>query len=175
MSRRVPRFVKSALALVCNVRLNGSISSKDYNVFVPIFHTTAEALCVVKKLAKFFTTMFHLVFTLVLRKRRNEVLKKAPLEGAIRKNQPRSRDSVHLIGRRDAALFRCIPAPLLHCYMTKWFQWSGATALLRDRTGFFNAECRVRKMSYGLGSVSVVWSEWRGWTSPAVSLSQPNL
>jgi hypothetical protein len=60
MSRRVPRFVKSALALVCNVRLNGSIRWKDYNVFDLIFHTTAEALCFVKKLAKFFTTMFHL-------------------------------------------------------------------------------------------------------------------
>ena len=59
MSRRVPRFVKSALALVCNVRLNGSIRWKDDNVFDLIFHTTAEALCFVKKLAKFFTTMFH--------------------------------------------------------------------------------------------------------------------
>jgi hypothetical protein len=59
-SQRVPRFVKSGLALVCNVRLNGSIRWKDYNVFDLIFHTTAEALCFVKKLAKFFTTMFHL-------------------------------------------------------------------------------------------------------------------
>jgi hypothetical protein len=40
--------------------LNGSIRWKDYNVFDLIFHTTAEALCFVKKLAKFFTTMFHL-------------------------------------------------------------------------------------------------------------------
>jgi hypothetical protein len=59
-SQRVPRFVKSALALVCNVRFNGAIRWKDYDVFTPIFHTTAEALCFVKKLAKFFTTMFHL-------------------------------------------------------------------------------------------------------------------
>ena len=65
-SRRVPRFGKSALALVCNVRFNGSIRWKDYNVFDLIFHTTAEALCFVKKLAKFFTTMFHLVFSFVL-------------------------------------------------------------------------------------------------------------
>jgi hypothetical protein len=64
-SQRVPRFVKSGLALVCNVRLNGSIRCKDYNVFDPIFHTTAEALCFVKKLAKFFTAMFHHVFPFV--------------------------------------------------------------------------------------------------------------
>ena len=66
MSQRVPRFVKSALALMCNVRLNGSLRWKDYNVFDLIFHTTAEALCFVKKLAKFYTTMFHLVFSFVL-------------------------------------------------------------------------------------------------------------
>jgi hypothetical protein len=66
MSQRIPRFVKSGLALVCNVRFNGSIRWKDYNVFDPIFHTTAEALCFVRKLAKFFTTMFHLVFSFVL-------------------------------------------------------------------------------------------------------------
>jgi hypothetical protein len=65
-SQRVPRFVKSGLALVCNVRLNGSIRWKDYNVFDLIFHTTAEALCFVKNLSKFFTTMFHLVFSFVL-------------------------------------------------------------------------------------------------------------
>ena len=65
MSQRVPRFVKSGLALVCNVRFNGSIRWKDYNGFDPIFHTTAEALCFVKKLAKFFTTMFHHVFSFV--------------------------------------------------------------------------------------------------------------
>jgi hypothetical protein len=39
----------------------------------------------------------------------------------------------------------------------------------------FNLAKRHPLKSYGLGSVSVVWSEWRGWTSPAVSLSQPNL
>jgi len=66
MSQRVPRFVKSGLALVCNVRFNGSIRWKDYNVFDLIFHTTAEALCFVKNLAKLFTTMFHLVFSFVL-------------------------------------------------------------------------------------------------------------
>ena len=66
MSQRVPRFAKSGLALVCSVRFNGSIRWKDYNVFTPIFHTTAEALSFVKKLAKFFTTMFHLVFSFVL-------------------------------------------------------------------------------------------------------------
>ena len=60
MSQGIARFVKSALALVCNVRLNGSIRWKDYNVFAPIFHTTVDALCFVKKLVKFFTTMFHL-------------------------------------------------------------------------------------------------------------------
>jgi hypothetical protein len=65
-SQRVPRFVKSGLALVCNVRLNGSIRWKDYNVFDLIFHTTAEALCFIKNLSKFFTTMFHLVFSFVL-------------------------------------------------------------------------------------------------------------
>ena len=65
MSQRVPWFVKSGLALVCNVRFNGPIRWKDYNVFDPIFHTTAEALCFVKKLAKFFTTMFHHVFSFV--------------------------------------------------------------------------------------------------------------
>jgi hypothetical protein len=66
MSQRVPRFVKSGLALVCNVRFNGSIRWKDYNVFDLIFHTTAEALCFVKNFAKLFTTMFHLVFSFVL-------------------------------------------------------------------------------------------------------------
>jgi hypothetical protein len=66
MSQRVPRFVKSGLTLVCNVRFNGSIRWKDYNVFDLIFHTTAEALCFVKNLAKLFTTMFHLFNTIVL-------------------------------------------------------------------------------------------------------------
>jgi hypothetical protein len=58
--------VKSALALVCDVRLNGSITWEDYNVFAAMFHTTAEASCCVKKLAKLFTTMFHLVCSFVL-------------------------------------------------------------------------------------------------------------
>ena len=66
MSQRVPRFVRSGLALVCIVRANGSIRWKDYNVFDLIFHTTAEALCFVKDFAKLFTTMFHLVFSFVL-------------------------------------------------------------------------------------------------------------
>ena len=55
----IARFVKSALAPVCNVRLNGSSRWKDYDRFLPIFHMAAEALCFIKKLAKFFTTMFH--------------------------------------------------------------------------------------------------------------------
>jgi hypothetical protein len=55
----IARFVKSALAPVCNVRLNGSSRWKDDDLFLPIFHMTAEALCFIKKLAKFFTTMFH--------------------------------------------------------------------------------------------------------------------
>ena len=64
-SQRVPRLVKSALALVCNVRLNGLVRWKDYNVFAPVFQTTVGALCFVKRLAKFFMTMFHLVFSFV--------------------------------------------------------------------------------------------------------------
>ena len=55
----IARFVKSALAPVCNVRLNDSIRWKDDDLFVPIVHMAAEALCFIKKLAKFFTTMFH--------------------------------------------------------------------------------------------------------------------
>jgi hypothetical protein len=49
--------------------------------------------------------------------------------------------------------------------------------ILRDGRADGKQDCehRARMMSYGLGFVSVVWSEWRGWTSPAVSLSQPNL
>ena len=76
MSQRAPRFVKSGLALVCNVRLNGSIRWKDYNVFARIFHTTTDALCFVKKLAKFFTMMFHLVFSFVL------IMTQCPASGA---------------------------------------------------------------------------------------------
>jgi hypothetical protein len=55
--------MKSALALVCNVRLNGLARWKDYNAFAPVFQSTAEALCFVKRLANFFMTMFHLVFS----------------------------------------------------------------------------------------------------------------
>jgi len=57
--------MKSALALMCNVRLSGFVRWKDHNAFAPIFHTTAEAWCFVKKLAEFFTMMFHLVFLFV--------------------------------------------------------------------------------------------------------------
>jgi hypothetical protein len=60
----VGRFVKSAPVLG-NVGLNGLVIWKDDNVLAPLFHSTAEAFCFVKKLAKFFTTMFHLVFSLV--------------------------------------------------------------------------------------------------------------
>jgi hypothetical protein len=59
ISQRVARFGKSEFALVCNVRLNGSSRWKDYDRFVPMFHMTAGALCFIKKLGKFFTTMFH--------------------------------------------------------------------------------------------------------------------
>ena len=55
----IARFVKSALAPVCNVRLNGSSRWKGDDRFVPMFHMTAGALCFTRKLAKFFTTMFH--------------------------------------------------------------------------------------------------------------------
>ena len=55
----IARFVKSALALACNVRLNGASRWKDYDLFLPIFHMTAEALCFIKKLPKLFTTMVH--------------------------------------------------------------------------------------------------------------------
>jgi len=55
----IARFVKSALAPVCNVRLNDSSRWKDYDLFLGIFHMAAEALCFIKKLAKFVTTMFH--------------------------------------------------------------------------------------------------------------------
>jgi len=77
MSQRVPRFVKSGLALVCNVRFNGSIRWKDYNVFDLIFHTTAEALCFVKNFAKLFTTMFHLLFSFVL------IMTQCPVSGPV--------------------------------------------------------------------------------------------
>jgi hypothetical protein len=63
--QRVPRFMKSALALVCNVRLSGFLRCKDYNILAPIFYTTVGALRFVKRLAKFFVTMSHLVFSCV--------------------------------------------------------------------------------------------------------------
>jgi hypothetical protein len=62
--QRVARFVKSAL-VVGNVRLRGLVSWKDYNVFARVFQSTAEALCFVKRLANFFMTMSHLVFSFV--------------------------------------------------------------------------------------------------------------
>jgi hypothetical protein len=65
MSQRIPLLVKSALALVSNVRLNGLVRWKDYNFFTPLFPSTAEALCFVKRPANFFVTMFHLVFSFV--------------------------------------------------------------------------------------------------------------
>ena len=65
-SQSVPPFVKSALALVGNVRLRGFVRWKDYNAFAPIFHTTVGALCFAKKLAEFLMTMSHLVFSFVL-------------------------------------------------------------------------------------------------------------
>ena len=57
--------MKSALALVGNVGLNGLVMWKDDNIFAPIFYTTVGALCFVKRLANFFITMFHLVFSFV--------------------------------------------------------------------------------------------------------------
>jgi hypothetical protein len=58
--QRLARFVKSALALMCNVRLNGLAPWKAYNVLAPGFQPPAE-----ERLAKFFVTMFHLVFSFV--------------------------------------------------------------------------------------------------------------
>jgi hypothetical protein len=63
--QRVPRFMKSALALVCNVRLSGFLRCKDYNIFAPIFYTTVGALRFVKRLANLFVTICHLVFSFV--------------------------------------------------------------------------------------------------------------
>src|SRR5205823_9450477 len=65
MLQPVVRFVKSALVLE-NVGLNGLVMWKDDNVFASILHITAEGLCFVKRLANFFMTMFHLVFSFVL-------------------------------------------------------------------------------------------------------------
>ena len=64
MLQPVVRFVKSAL-VPGNVGLNGLVMWKDDNVFAPVFQSTAEALCFVKRLANFFITMFHLVFSFV--------------------------------------------------------------------------------------------------------------
>jgi hypothetical protein len=50
---------------MCNVRLNGLAPWKGYKVLAPGFQPPAEALCFVKRLAKFFVTMFHLVFSFV--------------------------------------------------------------------------------------------------------------
>jgi hypothetical protein len=63
--QRVGRFVKSALVLG-NVGLNGLVRWKDYNIFAPVFHSTTEAFCFVKRLANFFMTMSHLVSSFVL-------------------------------------------------------------------------------------------------------------
>jgi hypothetical protein len=62
--QRVVRFVKSALVLGI-VGLSGLVMWKDDNVFAPVFQSTAEALCFVKRLANFFMTMSHLVFSFV--------------------------------------------------------------------------------------------------------------
>ena len=64
MSQPVVRFVKSALVLG-NVGLNGLLMWKDDNVFAPVFQSTAEALCFVKRLANFFMSISHLVFSFV--------------------------------------------------------------------------------------------------------------
>jgi hypothetical protein len=47
------------------VGLNGLVRWKNFNVFAPVFHSTAEALCFAKRLANFLMTMFHLVFSFV--------------------------------------------------------------------------------------------------------------
>jgi hypothetical protein len=60
----VVRFVKSGLVLG-NVGLNGLVWRKNFNVFATVFHSTADALCFVKRLANFFMTMSHLVFSFV--------------------------------------------------------------------------------------------------------------
>ena len=60
----VVRFVKSALVLR-NVALNRLVMWKDDNAFAPVFQSTTEALRFIKRLANFFMTMFHLVFSFV--------------------------------------------------------------------------------------------------------------
>jgi hypothetical protein len=59
------RFLKSGLVLG-NVGLNGLVRWKDYYVFASVFQSTVEALCFVKRLAKFFMTMSHFVSSFVL-------------------------------------------------------------------------------------------------------------
>ncbi|HMC25952.1 MAG TPA: hypothetical protein VKH14_10785, partial [Candidatus Udaeobacter sp.] len=48
-----------------NVGLNGLVMWKDDNVFAPVFQSTAEALCFVKRLANFFVRISHLVLSFV--------------------------------------------------------------------------------------------------------------
>src|SRR5437667_12240930 len=64
MSQRIPLLVRSAL-VPGNVGLNGLLMWKDDNVFAPVFQSTAEALCFVKRLANFFVTISHLVLSFV--------------------------------------------------------------------------------------------------------------
>ena len=64
MLQPVVRFVKSAL-VPGNVGLNGLLMWKDDNVFAPVFQSTAEALCFVKRLANFFVRISHLVLSFV--------------------------------------------------------------------------------------------------------------
>ena len=64
MSQRIPLLVRSAL-VVGNVRLNGLVRWKDYNVFASILHITAEPFCFVKGFANFFMTISHLVSSFV--------------------------------------------------------------------------------------------------------------
>jgi hypothetical protein len=51
---------------MCSVRSNGLVRWKDYNVLASVFRSTAEALCFVKRLAKFFMTMSHFMSSYVL-------------------------------------------------------------------------------------------------------------
>ena len=64
ISQPVVRFVRSELVLG-NVGLNSLVTWKDDNVFAPVFQSTAEALCFVKRFANFFMTMFHLFLSFV--------------------------------------------------------------------------------------------------------------
>jgi hypothetical protein len=97
---------------------------KDYNVFDAIFHTTAEALCFVKKLAKFFTTMFHLVFSFVL------IMTQCPASG-----------SSALIGYGGRCTARIVSeetkksSPMIIATKTtrEWFVFSISHSVLRKR------------------------------------------